>query len=157
MNMEVVFTSIKIDIAADQNHILRDGICKLAIFRPAFSLLTNLSFMNEINWAGELCVAITVSDTSGKIVYMNDKSAMTFEKNGGRELVGKNLRECHLPGSWEKILDIMDKREVNCYTIEKEGIRKLIYQAPWYENGKLSGLVELSMVIPVKMDHFVRT
>ena len=53
--------------------------------------------MNEINWAGELCVAITVSDTSGKILYMNDKSAVTFDKNGGKELIGKNLRDCHLP------------------------------------------------------------
>jgi transcriptional regulator with PAS, ATPase and Fis domain len=113
--------------------------------------------MNEINWAGELCVAITVSDTSGKIVYMNDKSALTFDKYGGKELVGKNLMDCHLPVSWEKILDIMNSQKVNCYTIEKEGIRKLIYQAPWYDNGKLSGLVELSMVIPVNMDHFIRT
>jgi transcriptional regulator with PAS, ATPase and Fis domain len=113
--------------------------------------------MNEINWAGELCVAITVSDTSGKIVYVNDRSAATFEKSGGKELVGKNLRDCHLPGSWEKILGILNSQEVNCYTIEKAGVKKLIYQAPWYENGRLSGLVELSMVIPFKMDHFVRT
>ncbi|MFZ0471616.1 MAG: PAS sensor protein [Bacteroidales bacterium] len=113
--------------------------------------------MNEINWAGELCVAITVSDTSGKILYMNDKSAVTFDKNGGKELIGKNLRDCHLPESWEKILAIMNSQKVNCYTIEKEGIRKLIYQAPWYENDRLSGMVELSMVIPSKMDHFVRT
>jgi transcriptional regulator with PAS, ATPase and Fis domain len=113
--------------------------------------------MNEINWAGELCVAITVSDTSGKILYMNDKSAVTFDKNGGKELIGKNLRDCHLPESWEKILAIMNSQKVNCYTIEKKGIRKLIYQAPWYENGRLSGMVELSMVIPSKMDHFVRT
>jgi hypothetical protein len=112
--------------------------------------------MNEIDWAGELCVAITVSDISGKILYMNDKSAVTFEKYGGRELVGRNLKECHKEGSWEKILGIMNSQEINCYTIEKEGIRKLIYQAPWFENGKLSGLVELSMVIPSKMDHFVR-
>lgn len=113
--------------------------------------------MNEINWAGELCVAITVSDTSGKILYMNDKSAVTFNKNGGKELIGKNLKDCHLPESWEKILALMNSREVNCYTIEKEGIRKLIYQAPWYENGSLSGMVELSMVIPSNMDHFIRT
>jgi hypothetical protein len=50
----------------------------------------------------------------------------------------------------------MNSEKVNCYTIEKEGIKKLIYQAPWYDNGKLSGLVELSMVIPFIMDHFVR-
>ncbi len=68
--------------------------------------------MNEINWAGELCVAITVSDISGKILYMNDKSAATFDKiRRARNLIGKNLKECHKPGSWEKILGIMNSQE----------------------------------------------
>ncbi len=112
--------------------------------------------MNEINWAGELCVSITVSDTSGKILFMNNKSAATFAKDGSMDLVGKNLADCHKPGSWEKILGIMSSEKINCYTIEKEGIKKLIYQAPWYDEGKLSGVVELSMEIPFKMDHYVR-
>jgi len=44
--------------------------------------------MSEINWARELCVAITVSDTSGKIVYMNDKSAATvFQNYGGKGIL----------------------------------------------------------------------
>ena len=156
MNMRKTFTFIKIVIAADQNHIIPDNACKMAIFGSEHCLFSDFNCMNEINWAGELCVAITVSDTSGKILYMNDKSAVTFDKSGGKELVGKNLMDCHLPDSWEKILDIMNSQKVNCYTIEKEGIKKLIYQAPWYDNGKLSGLVELSMVIPFIMDHFIR-
>jgi transcriptional regulator with PAS, ATPase and Fis domain len=128
----------------------------MAIFAFDHFLFLNFNCMNDVDWAGELCVAITVSDTSGKILYMNDKSAATFDKNGGRELVGKSLQDCHLPVSWEKILNIMNSQQVNCYTVEKEGTKKLIYQAPWYDNGKLSGLVELSMVIPFIMDHFVR-
>lgn len=112
--------------------------------------------MNEINWARELCVAITVSDTSGKIVYMNDKSATTFAKYGGRDLEGRNLKDCHMAASWDKISEIMTSGRSNCYTIEKEGIRKLIFQAPWYDNGQLGGAVELSMVIPPNMEHFVR-
>ncbi len=112
--------------------------------------------MKEINWAGELRVAITVSDTSGKIVYMNDKSASTFDKQGGKSLVGTNLRQCHKPESWSKILEILETGKANSYTIEKNGIRKLIHQAPWYEDGKVAGLVELSFEIPADMDHFVR-
>ncbi len=77
--------------------------------------------MNDINWTAGLCVAITVSDTSGKIVYMNDKSASTFSKYGGRSIEGSNLKDCHLPASWEKILNILNSGESNCYTIEKEG------------------------------------
>jgi transcriptional regulator with PAS, ATPase and Fis domain len=47
--------------------------------------------MDGINWAEELGVAITVSDSSGKIVYMNGKSASTFGKEGGKSLVGSSL------------------------------------------------------------------
>lgn len=112
--------------------------------------------MNHINWAEELGVAVTVSDTEGKIVYMNRKSASVFSKYGGPALVGSNLKECHKPESWEKISDIMNLQAPNCYTIEKEGIKKLIYQAPWYDNGIVAGTVELSMEIPFAMDHFIR-
>lgn len=112
--------------------------------------------MSEINWAGELCVAITVSDLSGKIVYMNDRSASVFSKQGGRELEGRNLKDCHQAASWEKINEILNSGKSNCYTIEKEGIKKLIFQTPWYDHGKPGGLVELSMEIPFTMDHFVR-
>jgi hypothetical protein len=112
--------------------------------------------MSEINWADELGVAITDSDTSGKIVYMNDKSDATFSKYGGRDIEGKNLKDCHLPTSCDKILEIMKSEKSNCYTIEKEGIRKMIFQAPWYDQGRIGGLVELSIEVPFIMDHFVR-
>lgn len=112
--------------------------------------------MSEINWSGEFCVAITVSDASGKIIYLNDKAASTFSKYGGRELEGRNLKECHLEASWEKINEIMNSGKSNCYTIEKGGVRKLIFQAPWYDQGQVGGLVELSIEIPPVMEHFVR-
>lgn len=110
----------------------------------------------RINWADELKVAITVSDGEGTIIYLNDKSAETFNKYGGRSLTGTNLKNCHKPESWEKITDLLINNKTNCYTIEKEGVKKLIYQSPWYDNGKLSGLVELSIEIPFKMEHFIR-
>jgi transcriptional regulator with PAS, ATPase and Fis domain len=112
--------------------------------------------MDVINWADGLDVAITVSDKSGRIIYMNDKSASTFSKQGGKSLEGSNLRECHKPESWDKILRILDTGMSNCYTIEKDGVRKMICQAPWYQDGAVAGLVELSMVIPFAMEHFIR-
>ena len=42
------------------------------------------------------------------------------------------------------------------YTIEKNGIKKMIYQTPWYENGEYMGFTELSLVIPMEMKHFKR-
>lgn len=112
--------------------------------------------MQNNNWSDGLNVAITVSDNEGKILYMNDKSAATFQKYGGAALVGSSLRNCHKPESWSHIMEMMAAGSTNVYTIEKEGIRKLIYQTPWYTDGKVSGLVEFSLVLPEQMPHFIR-
>lgn len=112
--------------------------------------------MQDFSWSDELNVAITVSDTEGKILYMNGKSARTFEKNGGAALIGTNLKNCHKPESWGKILEMLASGSTNAYTIEKNGVKKLIYQTPWYADGNVAGLVELSMEIPFEMDHFIR-
>jgi hypothetical protein len=45
----------------------------------------------------------------------------------------------------------MEKQRTNVYTIEKAGRKKLIFQAPWYEDGIFAGLVELSLDIPSVM------
>jgi hypothetical protein len=52
---------------------------------------------------------------------------------------------------------LLAAREKNVYTIEKNGVKKLIFQSPWYKDGKYAGLVELSLEIPFELPHFVRT
>jgi transcriptional regulator with PAS, ATPase and Fis domain len=110
----------------------------------------------EINWPKELSVAITVSDKDGKIIEMNDRSAEVFAKYGGYSLIGKQLNDCHQPASQEIMAGIIQNQSVNVYTIEKNGVKKLIYQCPWFYEGEYAGLVELSMVIPEKLPHFIR-
>ena len=100
--------------------------------------------------------AVMVSDTEGNIIYLNEKAANTFQKDGGRALIGKNLKDCHQDSSNEKIREMMESHEKNVYTIEKKGKKKLIYQAPWLHEGTFAGLVELSLEIPFDMPHFVR-
>lgn len=109
-----------------------------------------------IDWAKELNCAVTVTDKDGVIIYMNDKSGKTFEKWGGMGLIGKNLNGCHSPKSIETISKLLNNKETNVYTIEKGGVKKLIYQTPWYKKGEIAGLVELSLVIPFEMPHFIR-
>jgi SpoVK/Ycf46/Vps4 family AAA+-type ATPase len=46
--------------------------------------------------------------------------------------------------------------QLNVYTIEKGGQKKLIYQAPWYVDGEYRGLVELALPLPDQLPHFVR-
>lgn len=101
--------------------------------------------------------AVTVCDLKGIVVYMNAKAGKVFEKYGGLSLVGKSLFDCHSEKSRTKILELIDSASSNSYTIEKAGLKKLIHQTPWYQDGKIAGLVELSIELPADMAHFVRT
>ena len=107
-------------------------------------------------WVQEFSGAITVSDAKGTIIEMNAQAATTFEKDGGARLIGTNVLDCHPEPAKAKLRAIMENRKPNVYTIEKAGVKKLIYQAPWYHGGKYAGVVELSVEIPFDLPHFVR-
>jgi transcriptional regulator with PAS, ATPase and Fis domain len=107
-------------------------------------------------WIQDFPAAITVSDGDGIILVMNDRACATFAEDGGASLIGKNLLDCHTEPSRTKVMDLLRSQSLNAYTIEKSGVKKLIYQSPWYKNGKFAGIVELSLPIPEEMPHFIR-
>ena len=107
-------------------------------------------------WIKEFPGAIIVCDPDGIILEMNDKAAQSHEKDGGYALVGKNLYDCHPDPARGKLERILDARKVNIYTIEKNGVKKLVYQSPWTVKGKYAGFIELVVEIPFDMPHFVR-
>ena len=49
--------------------------------------------MENYEWAKEMNCAVTVCDTEGIIIYINDKSRETNKKES--DLIGKTLYECH--------------------------------------------------------------
>ncbi len=100
--------------------------------------------------------AVIVSDASENIIYLNNKAITDFQLFGGGALIGKNLKDCHQDHSNEKIGKMIETHEKNVYTIEKMGKKKLIYQTPWFSDGKFGGLIELSLDIPFEMPHFKR-
>lgn len=108
-----------------------------------------------MNWTKELPFAITVCDKDGNILEMNDKSRKTFEK-WGTDLIGANLLQCHPEPAKSKLVAMLETPKINAYTIEKNGIKKLIYQSPWYDGEVFMGFVELSLEIPFEMSNFVR-
>jgi PAS domain S-box-containing protein len=109
-----------------------------------------------IDWINHFPNAVTVCDLSGIILEMNEKAAEVYREYGGKDLVGKNLLDCHPESSRGKVLRLLESGERNVYTIEKNGIHKLIYQSPWYRNGQRCGIVELALEIPVDLPHFIR-
>ncbi len=102
----------------------------------------------------EVPFAVTVCDKEGNVVEMNERSKETFAKHG--DLIGKSLFDCHPPKASEILRQLLSNHEVNAYTIEKNGVKKLIYQAPWSIAGEFEGYIELSLVLPNEMPHYVR-
>ena len=110
--------------------------------------------MNMYEWADEMNCAVTVCDTQGIILYMNEKACRTFAGHGN--LIGRNLFDCHSPKSQEKIRELLeDGWRKRLYDREKRG-RKMIYQTAWKREGVVCGLVEISMEIPGEMPHYIR-
>lgn len=109
-----------------------------------------------MNYFNELDAAITISDLEGNIIFMNQKAMKTFEKYGGEKLIGQNLKHCHPESAWNKITQMIEAGESNAYTIEKNGVKKIIIQKPWLENDEIKGLAEFSFEIPFEMEHFIR-
>ena len=109
-----------------------------------------MDYFKEVN------LAVTICDKEGKILEMNYKSRKTFLKPGQEDLIGKNVLDCHPEPAHSLLADMLQNPRTNVYTIEKKGVKKLIYQTPWYVEGEFMGFMELSMEIPFEMKHCVR-
>jgi len=112
--------------------------------------------MKNERWVHEFPAAITVCDREGILIAMNAKAIATFASDGGEALIGTNLLDCHPEPARTKVLEMLKSGEPNVYTIQKGGIRKLIYQSPWFAEGSYAGFVEFSLPLPENMPHFDR-
>ena len=112
---------------------------------------------NIPDWAFRMNCAVTVVDAHCTIIYMNERARETFAARGGADLIGHNLMDYHNERSRSIIRRLLDEGSSNAYTIEKEGLHKMIYQTAWRDDsGAVAGLVEISMVIPADMPHYIR-
>jgi len=109
--------------------------------------------MTENQWVKEFPGTIEVCDTHGILLELNDRAEA---QEGGRERIGTDILECHPEPARTKLEEMLANGQANIYTIEKNGKRKLIYQAPWYVDGQFAGFVELGLEIPEVMPHFIR-
>lgn len=106
-------------------------------------------------WAEALTCAVTICNADGTIIFMNERSRQTFGHHG--DLIGKNLFDYHQPASIEKIRHMLATGDDNTYKVVKNGVSKLIHQTPWRIDGKIAGMVELSIVLPEDMKTIVRS
>ena len=89
--------------------------------------------MNVMDFFKGSAVATTVCDIDGNVIYQNDTAKSVLG-----DAIGRNLKGCHKPESWNKIVEMLTTGTSNAYTIEKGEIKKLIYRHlpprvfPWY-------------------------
>jgi transcriptional regulator with PAS, ATPase and Fis domain len=112
--------------------------------------------MADHSWVQEFPASLTVCDPNGIILEMNNRAVKNYQEQGGIKLLGTNMLDCHTEPARTKTQRLLEARQANVYTIEKRGAKKLIYQTPWFKDGKYCGFVELSLELPVQMPHFVR-
>ncbi|MEI7522983.1 MAG: hypothetical protein WCJ95_01565 [Mariniphaga sp.] len=108
------------------------------------------------SWYEDFEGAVTICDPDGIITYMNLTSQRQFLKYGGSDLIGTNLLDCHPEPSRTKLGGLLKSQGTNTYTIEKNGIKKIIHQSPLFEQGIYRGMIEISFLIPDNLPHHIR-
>jgi transcriptional regulator with PAS, ATPase and Fis domain len=112
--------------------------------------------MGPADWIKEFPGAVTVCDTRGIIIALNDQAEKAFQSKGGSRLLGANVLDCHPEPARSKLAEMMENPRLNAYTIEKKGRHRLVYHAPWVQDGRYAGFVEMILEIPDPLPHFVR-
>lgn len=109
--------------------------------------------MTGHQWVDEFPGTIEVCDPNGILLEVNDRAE---QEEGVRNLIGSNILDCHPEPARTILKQMLASGRLNVYTIEKNGKKKLIYQAPWFKDGQYAGFVEMGLEIPDSMPHFNR-
>ncbi len=117
-------------------------------------LLPNFNTFFMLEYFHNVPFSVTVCDKDGKILEMNETAERVLSH--GKHIIGQNLLDCHPEPARTKLMEMLKNHNLNAYTIEKNGVKKLVYQSPWFENGEFAGYIELSMELPAEVPHFVR-
>ena len=110
----------------------------------------------EHPWVPGFPGTITVCDQDGVIIDLNDAAVRQFADRGGRNLIGSLIFDCHPEPARTKLAELFESRKQNVYTIQQQGRRKLVFQTPWFQDGRYSGYLDMTIEIPSTMPHFDR-
>jgi len=108
------------------------------------------------DWVHELHAEVMVCDTEGTILEMNAEAANLFAEDGGMDLLGRNVLECHPEPSRSKLEGMMAGEQANAYFNTENGEKRFFFQSPWYREGRYAGFIEISFLVPETIPHFKR-
>jgi hypothetical protein len=104
----------------------------------------------------ELPAEIMVCDSTGLILSMNDHAGLRFADEGGKQLIGNNVLDCHPEPAFAKLQGMLADQSVNCYFNTENGEKRFFFQSPWYQERRYSGYVEILFAVPENIPHFKR-
>jgi len=110
--------------------------------------------MND--WLRLFPAEIMVTSTTGTILEMNKAADELFKTEGGHQLLGKNVLDCHPEPAREKLTGMMDTQTPHAYYNTEKGEKRFFFQSPWYQEGLYAGFVEVSFPVPDQIPHFLR-
>jgi hypothetical protein len=112
--------------------------------------------LEEHAWVEECPAEITVCDAAGTLTEMNEAAGAIFADDGGRGLLGSDVLDCHTGADRIKMEELLARPQVNTYINEAKGTRTFFYHAPWYQDARFAGYVEISFDLPAEIPHFIR-
>jgi len=107
------------------------------------------------DWVEELPAEIMVCDTVGLILEMNTQAEALFAEDGGRDLLGTNVLNCHPDLARGKLERMMEEQTANTYFNTEDGEKRFFFQSPWHKDGVYAGFVEISFRLPEEIPHFI--
>jgi len=109
-----------------------------------------------LEWFENLPCAVTVCDRNYTILYVNQATAEANAERGGKELVGRSLLDCHPPRARRLLRKVMDSGEPHIFTSERNGRKKMVYEAHWRRDGEVGGMIEVSFQLPRKVRNLAK-
>ncbi len=88
---------------------------------------------------GGLRAAVTIADRDFRITFMNDRAAEFYAEDGGLELIGRNLLDCHREEHKRVIRDAYDRYRAGDLTPTRYRSRK--------EDGTLQSVVHIPLLV----------
>jgi hypothetical protein len=96
-------------------------------------------------WVKKFPAEVMVSDSDGIILATNNHAEALFADDGGSDLLGRNLLDCHPDPAFTKLEGMLENRSINCYFNTGHGEKSFIFQSPWYTDGRYSGLLKFRL------------
>jgi len=107
-------------------------------------------------WMATYPAEIMICDQNGTILEMSGVAIQMYAKEGGAEMIGRNVFEHHPAPARSQILKIVNQRRHVIYTTEQRGLKKLVSIAPWYRGGEYAGFALIVLDLPAQLPNLVK-